>query len=159
MGRRGYRCHTIDSFQKNYVLHNIVPVPLLNNFSTLLTSGFFLGLHDLDSVEGRNLEYTQEKIDLDSLLMATTRSPAGSLETESASALRQRLVKEARGSQPWRHHLQELEDVCCLRDEDKVLSMEPLGSSEATRPCEDEESTHILVVAAATCREIGKVTF
>ena len=56
---------------------------------------FFAGLHDLAKVRGSNLNLSQVEAGLDTLLMATSRSPAGGLEIESAAAICERLSRDS----------------------------------------------------------------
>ncbi len=55
----------------------------------------FAGLHDLAKVRGSNLNLSQVEAGLDTLLMATSRSPAGGLEIESAAAICERLSRNS----------------------------------------------------------------
>jgi hypothetical protein len=56
---------------------------------------FFAGLHDLAKVRGSNLSLSQVEAGLDILLMATSRSPPGGLEIESAAAICERLSRDS----------------------------------------------------------------
>ena len=123
-----------------------VPCTLRNQIS------LHAGLHDLAKVDGRQLVSTSSQIS-DTLLTATSKSPAGCLESESAAAIRDRLAKDARSSPAFRSHLKDLEVVTILRDEVKVLSVDPLAASEATRP--EDDTTEVLLVASALTQELG----
>jgi hypothetical protein len=49
----------------------------------------------LAKVRGSNLNLSQVEAGLDTLLMATSRSPPGGLEIESAAAIRERLSRDS----------------------------------------------------------------
>jgi hypothetical protein len=53
------------------------------------------GLHDLAKVRGSNLNLSQVEAGLDTLLMATSHSPPGGLEIESAAAICERLSRDS----------------------------------------------------------------
>ncbi len=58
-------------------------------------ASLLVGLHDMAKVRGSNLNLSQVEAGLDTLLMATSRSPAGGLEIESAAAICERLSRDS----------------------------------------------------------------